>query len=61
MESLKLAIELIPLTSWQDNLRKAISPSAWDRLRKSIYAKFNYHCGICNATGHLRCHRNLGV
>lgn len=51
-----LTIELVPETSWYNNLRKVISQKDWDVLRKQVYHKYNYHCGICNATGMMNCH-----
>ena len=56
MKPLKLTIDLVPSTTWKDNLRKAIPKSAWDKLRKRVYAKFNFKCGICDANGRLSCH-----
>jgi len=54
--SLKLTIELVPSTSWYDNLRKNMSQDEWDKIRKAAYAKYSYNCGICNAEEKLNCH-----
>jgi hypothetical protein len=54
-QELRLTIELVPQGLWGINLHK--SGSAWDKLRKQVYAQYSYRCGICqteNAT--LSCH-----
>ncbi len=55
-ERMRLTIELVPQTSWGDNLRKALTTSAWDKIRKATYAKYGHRCGICGAEGRLNCH-----
>ena len=56
MASLKLTIELVPSTSWYANMRKVLSQSDWDILRKRVYADYDRKCGLCGATGRLNCH-----
>ncbi len=56
MEDLKLTIELVPSTSWYNNVRSAVPRSAWDKLRRRTYADYGYKCGICGAQGRLNCH-----
>lgn len=53
---LKLTIELVPATSWGNNLRNYLSKSKWDKTRKETYAKYGYRCVICGAEGRLNCH-----
>ena len=54
---MKLTIELVPHTSWYNNLRKKIPRRHWDRLRKRIYREHDYKCGICGVEGgRLNCH-----
>jgi hypothetical protein len=55
-KSLRLTIELVPKTSWYNNMRKVIPQKAWDKLRKSVYAEYGHRCGICGAEGRLECH-----
>ncbi len=57
MADLKLRIELVPSPCWQINLRSKMSRTNWDHLRKLVYAKYNYRCGVCQ-TGNTRlyCH-----
>jgi 5-methylcytosine-specific restriction endonuclease McrA len=54
-----LTIELVPKSAWNDNLRKHLTDTRWDLLRKFIYAAFNNHCGICGGVGRkwpVECH-----
>ena len=53
---MRLKIELVPSTSWYDNLRKQISKTEWDKIRKQSYADANHKCAICGAEGRLNCH-----
>jgi len=52
----KLRIELVPSTSWYDNLRKVLPKSEWDKIRKKVYANYRHRCGICGAERRLNCH-----
>ncbi len=57
LNSLILTIELVPSPCWQNNLRTSMTRTHWDKLRKSVYATYNYYCGICNAGDvQLNCH-----
>jgi len=53
---LKLTIELVPKTSWYNNMRKVLPKTEWDKLRKQTYAEYGHKCGICDAEGRLNCH-----
>ena len=56
-DSLKLTIELVPSPCWQSNVRSSMTRAQWDTLRKSVYATYNYQCGICQASNvQLNCH-----
>lgn len=56
-QQLRLTIELVPSTSWYNNLRKVIPKSEWDKLRKRVYAKYGHRCGICGTdSSRLNCH-----
>lgn len=55
-EMYRLTIEMVPQTSWYDNLRKRLPKADWDRLRKKVYAQYNYRCAICQTEGRLHCH-----
>ncbi len=55
-EELKLRIELVPSTSWYENLRKHMTEKSWDTIRKKVYADYGHKCAICGAEGRLNCH-----
>lgn len=56
MKEFKLIIELVPATSWYNNLRNAIPKTTWDTIRRNVYAQYNYRCSICRASGMVHCH-----
>ncbi len=53
---LKLRIELVPSTSWYNNLRTVLSQHDWDKIRKKAYVNYGHRCGICRNRGKLNCH-----
>jgi len=53
---MKLFIELVPSTCWYINLRKELTQTEWDKIRKEVYARAGYQCEICGAKGRLSCH-----
>jgi hypothetical protein len=55
-KKLKLTIELVPRTSWCENLREVLPSSQWNKIRKRVYAEYDQRCGICRAEGSLNCH-----
>ena len=46
----KLWANLIPKTTWENNLRKVLPREEWDTLRRTVYERANYCCQICNAS-----------
>jgi hypothetical protein len=57
MKPLKLFIELVPSTSWYNNLRKVLPKSEWDRIRKESYRNAGLICEICGkGNTKLNCH-----
>lgn len=59
IEPLKLTIELVPKTSWYDNVRSHVSKEVWDKLRNEVYFQASYKCEICGGKGHkwpVECH-----
>ena len=56
MANLKLTIELVPSTSWYENMRKVLSRQDWDVLRKKSYTDGGHRCAVCGASGRLNCH-----
>ncbi|OGM09469.1 HNH endonuclease [Candidatus Woesebacteria bacterium RBG_13_34_9] len=52
IKKLKLTIELVPASTWDNNLRNLLKSQMWEYIRKSVYKKCNYKCVICkNKTG----------
>lgn len=59
IEPLKLTIELVPKSSWYDNVRSHVSKEVWDKLRNEVYFQASYKCEICGGKGHkwpVECH-----
>lgn len=44
---MKLTIELIPRTAWDNNLRSYLTGPQWDKVRRKCYAEANHRCEIC--------------
>lgn len=56
-QQLKLTIELVPSTSWYNNLRKVIPKGEWNKIRKQVDAEYGHKCGVCGTdSGKLNCH-----
>lgn len=56
IQILKLTIELVPESSFYDNVRKIVSAKQWEIFRKESIQKYDNKCAICEATGRLNCH-----
>lgn len=50
-QNFRLTIELVPATTWGENLRSGLRSSEWDLLRKDIYKQAGYKCQICGGKG----------
>jgi hypothetical protein len=44
-----LFVDLIPQTSWFRNVRAAVDPADWDRLRRMVYRRAGLQCEACRA------------
>lgn len=53
-----LVPEMLPITTWEDNLRTRLTPEHWDRMRKYSYRAAGGSCEICGEKGvpYLECH-----
>lgn len=53
-----LVPEMIPPSSWQNNLRFVIEGRQWDVLRKECYKRAGFRCEMCGDAGkpHLEAH-----
>ncbi|EOX8956814.1 HNH endonuclease [Enterobacter pasteurii] len=47
----RLTIELVPRTCWFDNVRSAVSPSDWKRLRQQTARTAGWKCQVCGGKG----------
>lgn len=59
MSEPRLTIELVPSTSWFENVRSLVSPGEWDALRKATYQAAGHRCEICGGRGSkwpVECH-----
>ena len=57
MDDFRLTIELVPSTSWGQNLRDLLTRQQWDVLRRMTYKHYRYRCAICQASDTtLSCH-----
>lgn len=55
----KLAVELVPATTWWDNLRRIIPRTEWDRIKSQVFMAAGSRCEICGGRGKrwpLECH-----
>ena len=54
--SVRLTVELVPETSWGNNVRRLVKSDVWDRIRRAAYARAGFTCEICGEAGRLECH-----
>ncbi len=54
--NLRLKIELVPESCWNKSLHDRIGRSAWNDLRKTVFADQGHVCATCGAGGQLSCH-----
>jgi hypothetical protein len=50
--------EMLPVTSWEDNVRTRVKKEHWDKLRKYCYMAAGHRCEICGKKGepYIECH-----
>jgi hypothetical protein len=53
--------EMLPVTTWEQNVRHLLGPDAWDRMRKHAYMAAGFRCEICGARGKLEAHELWGL
>jgi hypothetical protein len=51
-----LVPEMLPVTTWEQNIRHKMGPDIWDRIRKHAYRAAGFRCEICGASGKLEAH-----
>jgi hypothetical protein len=47
----RLTVELVPKTSWYNNVRALVDELGWDRIRRQVYRQAEYRCEICGGRG----------
>jgi hypothetical protein len=47
MQQLKLTIEMVPSSAWENNLRNVLTKKMWDDIRKKVYLRYDKKCAIC--------------
>lgn len=51
-----LVPEMLPVTTWEQNIRHKMGTDIWDRIRKHAYKAAGYRCEICGTRGKLEAH-----
>jgi hypothetical protein len=53
-----LVPEMLPITSWENNVRTTVTPEHWNKLRRYCYQASGHRCEICGSRGtpFLECH-----
>jgi 5-methylcytosine-specific restriction endonuclease McrA len=51
MTAPKLYVDLIPQSSWLDNVRSAVSQSEWRAITKIVFDRAEHRCQVCNGVG----------
>jgi hypothetical protein len=47
----RLTIELVPKTSWYNNVRALVDGPTWGRIRRMVYRQADYRCEVCGGKG----------
>lgn len=48
--------EMLPVTTWEQNIRHNMGPAVWDRLRRHAYKAAGFRCEVCGDPGKLEAH-----
>ena len=51
-----LTIDLIPRSSWGNNVRSMVTAMEWDIIRHECYRRGRYVCAVCGNGGRMHCH-----
>ncbi len=51
---------MLPVTTFENNVRTRLPAERWDRLRRHVYAAAGHRCEACGADGnpHIECHED---
>lgn len=50
--------DMLPDTTWEQNIRQYHGQETWNRLRKHAYANAGFRCEICGEKGKLEAHEH---
>jgi hypothetical protein len=53
-----LVPEMLPVTTWEQNVRHLMGGPTWDRMRRHAYRATGFRCGICGQGGPLEAHES---
>lgn len=53
--------EMLPVTTWQQNVRHELGDEVWDRMRKHAYKAAGFRCEICATRGRLEAHESWSL
>lgn len=48
--------DMLPVTTWEQNLRTKLPPHKWESIRKHAYKAAGFRCEICGTKGKLEAH-----
>lgn len=51
--------DMLPVTTWEQNVRNLMGSAAWDRMRRHAYKAAGFRCEICGASGKLEAHEKF--
>ena len=53
---MKLNIELVPSSTWYDNVRSQVTATQWKKLRELVLAEHGNQCSVCGNAKRLAAH-----
>ena len=52
---------MLPVTTWEQNVRNILGSEAWDKMRKHAYKAAGFRCEICGDGGKLEAHERFDL
>ena len=53
--------EMLPVTTWEKNIRTEVREALWDRMRRHAYRASGFRCRICGEGGRLEAHEKWAL
>lgn len=53
--------DMLPVTTWEQNVRHLLGGEAWDKMRKHAYKAAGFRCEVCGAKGKLEAHERFDL